>query len=279
MNKNAPSLSRLIVMVGFAFSCFAILLYLWLSFGGSVPLTAKGYRIHVSFPEATTLAQEAEVRISGVKVGEVKTKELDDSRAGDHRRRARDRAALRAAALGHEGDPAPEDAARRDLRRADARFADRREDRRRRDARSRPGRRHRAARRDLPRLRPEDARGVPHLDGPAGQGSRRPRARPERGARQPAAVRRGRERDPRDPERPEARDAHARARHGRRLRRADRARRPAGRPDLELEPRLPDDRVARPAAGRDVPDPADVHRGGPGHDRPPDASSRATPIR
>ena len=77
MNKNAPSIGRLITMVGFAFSCFAILLYLWLSFGGSVPLTAKGYRIHVAFPEATTLAQEAEVRISGVKVGEVKTKELD----------------------------------------------------------------------------------------------------------------------------------------------------------------------------------------------------------
>jgi virulence factor Mce-like protein len=79
MNKQAPGISRLIVMVGFAFSCFAILLYLWLSFGGSVPLTAKGYRIHVAFPEATTLAQEAEVRISGVKVGEVKTKELDST--------------------------------------------------------------------------------------------------------------------------------------------------------------------------------------------------------
>src|SRR5687767_3512926 len=64
-------------MIGFAFSCFAILLYLWLAFGGSSPLAAKGYRIHVVFPEATTLLQEADVRISGVKVGEVKTKELE----------------------------------------------------------------------------------------------------------------------------------------------------------------------------------------------------------
>jgi virulence factor Mce-like protein len=77
VNKNAPSLSRILVMIVFAFSCFAILAYLWLTFGGSVPLQAKGYRVSAPFPEATTLAQEADVRISGVKVGKVKTKELD----------------------------------------------------------------------------------------------------------------------------------------------------------------------------------------------------------
>jgi virulence factor Mce-like protein len=67
----------MIVMIGFAFSCFAILLYLWLTFGGSVPLSPRGYRVDAKFPEATTLAQEADVRISGVKIGEVKTKTLD----------------------------------------------------------------------------------------------------------------------------------------------------------------------------------------------------------
>jgi phospholipid/cholesterol/gamma-HCH transport system substrate-binding protein len=77
VNKTAPSFSRILVMVGFAFSCCAILLYLWLTFGGGVPLSAKGYRIKAPFPEAATLAQEADVRISGVKVGEVKTKDLD----------------------------------------------------------------------------------------------------------------------------------------------------------------------------------------------------------
>jgi phospholipid/cholesterol/gamma-HCH transport system substrate-binding protein len=77
VNKNAPSLSRLFVMVAFAFSCFAILLYLWLTFGGGVPLAAKGYRVSAPFPEATTLANESDVRISGVKVGEVKKKDLD----------------------------------------------------------------------------------------------------------------------------------------------------------------------------------------------------------
>ena len=72
MIKQAPSLGRILTMVAFALSCFGILLFLWLSFGGSVPLQPEGYRISVSFPEATQLAQEAEVRIAGVKVGRVK---------------------------------------------------------------------------------------------------------------------------------------------------------------------------------------------------------------
>src|SRR6266576_2512346 len=71
MQKQAPSLGRIIVMVAFALSCFGLLLFLWLTFGGSVPLAAKGYRFHIRFPEATTLAKEADVRISGVPVGKV----------------------------------------------------------------------------------------------------------------------------------------------------------------------------------------------------------------
>ena len=73
MIKQAPSLGRILTMVAFALSCFGILVFLWLSFGGSVPLKPKGYRVNVAFPEATQLAKEAEVRISGVKVGRVKT--------------------------------------------------------------------------------------------------------------------------------------------------------------------------------------------------------------
>jgi hypothetical protein len=38
-----------------------------------VPLKPKGYQFHVDVPEATTLAKEADVRISGVPVGKVKT--------------------------------------------------------------------------------------------------------------------------------------------------------------------------------------------------------------
>lgn len=77
MIKQAPSIGRILVMFGFALSCFGILLFLWVSFGGELPLRPKGYRVHVAFPEATQLVEEAEVRISGVRVGRVKSKEPD----------------------------------------------------------------------------------------------------------------------------------------------------------------------------------------------------------
>src|SRR3954471_8574944 len=60
-------------MVLFALSCFGLLLFLWLAFGGPVRLKPKGYRFHTSFAEAGQLALEADVRISGVPVGKVKT--------------------------------------------------------------------------------------------------------------------------------------------------------------------------------------------------------------
>jgi phospholipid/cholesterol/gamma-HCH transport system substrate-binding protein len=78
MIKQAPSIGRILTMVAFALSCFGILIFLWLSFGGSVPLQPEGYRVTVSFPEATQLAQEAEVRISGVKVGKVRKVEPNE---------------------------------------------------------------------------------------------------------------------------------------------------------------------------------------------------------
>jgi virulence factor Mce-like protein len=75
MQKQAPTLGRLLVMVGFALSCFGLLLFLWLAFGGPTPLAPKGYRFTTSFGEATQLAKEADVRISGVSVGKVKALE------------------------------------------------------------------------------------------------------------------------------------------------------------------------------------------------------------
>ena len=72
MQKQAPTLGRMLVMVGFALSCFGLLLFLWLAFGGPIPLSPEGYRFQTSFGEATQLAKEADVRISGVSVGKVK---------------------------------------------------------------------------------------------------------------------------------------------------------------------------------------------------------------
>src|SRR6478736_3184015 len=66
-----------LAMVGFTAACVGILLYLWLTFGGPIPLRAEGYRFQVEFPEAGQLTQEADVRISGVNVGKVKTKQAN----------------------------------------------------------------------------------------------------------------------------------------------------------------------------------------------------------
>lgn len=71
MSKRAPSTTQLLVIAGFALSCFGILLFLWITFGGPTPFKAKPYEIKVPFNEATQLAQQSDVRISGVSVGKV----------------------------------------------------------------------------------------------------------------------------------------------------------------------------------------------------------------
>jgi ABC-type transporter Mla subunit MlaD len=81
MNKQAPSTGQLIVIAGFALSCFGILLFLWITFGGPTPFRAKTYEIKIPFNEATQLAEQSDVRISGVSVGKVKSISL--SQGGD----------------------------------------------------------------------------------------------------------------------------------------------------------------------------------------------------
>ena len=71
MVKEAPSIGRILGMVVFALTCFGLLLFLWLAFGGPVPLKPKGYRFHTSFAEVGQLANQSDVRISGVPVGKV----------------------------------------------------------------------------------------------------------------------------------------------------------------------------------------------------------------
>jgi phospholipid/cholesterol/gamma-HCH transport system substrate-binding protein len=76
MSKRAPSTTQLLVITGFALSCFGILLFLWVTFGGPTPFRAKTYEVKVPFKEATQLAEQSDVRISGVNVGKVQTIEL-----------------------------------------------------------------------------------------------------------------------------------------------------------------------------------------------------------
>ena len=60
MQKTAPTRARLALMVLFALSCFAILTYMWKSFGGPTPLAPKAYVVHTNFPEATPQEEAAE---------------------------------------------------------------------------------------------------------------------------------------------------------------------------------------------------------------------------
>jgi phospholipid/cholesterol/gamma-HCH transport system substrate-binding protein len=76
MSKRAPSTTQLLVITGFALSCFGILLFLWVTFGGPTPFRAKTYEVKVPFNEATQLAEQSDVRISGVNVGKVQKIEL-----------------------------------------------------------------------------------------------------------------------------------------------------------------------------------------------------------
>jgi phospholipid/cholesterol/gamma-HCH transport system substrate-binding protein len=86
MGQRAPTVGQIAVAVAFAFSCFALLLFLWTTFGGPVPLKPEGYRIKVPVTEAAQLAQESDVRIHNVSVGKVKSIELENS--GPNRDRA-----------------------------------------------------------------------------------------------------------------------------------------------------------------------------------------------
>jgi ABC-type transporter Mla subunit MlaD len=76
MSKRAPSTTQLLIITGFALSCFGILLFLWVTFGGPTPFRAKTYEVKIPFTEATQLAEQSDVRISGVNVGKVQKIEL-----------------------------------------------------------------------------------------------------------------------------------------------------------------------------------------------------------
>jgi phospholipid/cholesterol/gamma-HCH transport system substrate-binding protein len=77
METSSPSIGKILTMVLFSLSCVGLLLFLWLSFGGTIPFNPQGYEFRVAFPDADQLADQADVRIAGVSVGKVIAKSLD----------------------------------------------------------------------------------------------------------------------------------------------------------------------------------------------------------
>ena len=76
MQKQAPSIGKVLVAIGFTLSCFGLLLFLWVTFGGPTPFKAQSYQFKAKFPEAVTLAKQADVRLGGVTVGKVQSLSL-----------------------------------------------------------------------------------------------------------------------------------------------------------------------------------------------------------
>ena len=241
MSKRAPSTTQLLVIAGFALSCFGILLFLWVTFGGPTPFKAKPYQIKIPFDEATQLAEQSDVRISGVNVGKVQNIALAPN--GKQALATVDIDDKYAPLPGIDpGDTPHQDPARRDLHRTHARVARGPAARRRRHpARGEP-RPVGAARRDLPHLRPGNPGRLPGLDAGSRRGDRRAGSEPllrDRRVRTDLHRIRPPVPGPRHPA-PRRRAAVQQRRHD--LPRPARTRRAAGRPDPQLQHRLPDDR-------------------------------------
>ena len=173
-------------MVLFALSCVGLLLFLWLSFGGTMPFNAQGYRFNVAFPNAYDLADQADVRIAGRERRQGRrqaARHLAQRHAGDDP----DVEPVRPDPQGRDRDPAREDAARRDLRADQPGIEEQPAAPRRRHAPQQPRDPGGPARPDLQHVRPDDASGVPIVAAGASQGDPGQRPEPELRARQPAA--------------------------------------------------------------------------------------------
>jgi phospholipid/cholesterol/gamma-HCH transport system substrate-binding protein len=71
MQTQAPNRAHVMVAALFALSCVVLTIFVWLSFGGSVPFAPQGYELRILFPNASNLYPGADVRIAGVNVGKV----------------------------------------------------------------------------------------------------------------------------------------------------------------------------------------------------------------
>ena len=80
MNKEAPSIGRIITMVAFTLSCIGLLLWLWMSFGGVVPMKPQGYRVKAYIPETALLTKAADIRMAGLNIGRITDLDIDRHR-------------------------------------------------------------------------------------------------------------------------------------------------------------------------------------------------------
>src|SRR6266487_1075265 len=71
MGAKPPRPAAIATAILFTLSCFGLILFVWITFGGPVPLQPKKYEFHAIFSNASQLLPNADVRIAGVNVGKV----------------------------------------------------------------------------------------------------------------------------------------------------------------------------------------------------------------
>ena len=71
MAVRPPKAAGIAAVVGFSLSCIGLLIYLWSSFGGPIPLAPTGYRFTAYYRDATQLIAQTDVREAGVDIGHV----------------------------------------------------------------------------------------------------------------------------------------------------------------------------------------------------------------
>ncbi len=59
-------------------ACFGLLLFVWVAFGGPTPLSASGYKIKMPMTQIGQLAEQSQIKISGVEIGRVSDVQLGD---------------------------------------------------------------------------------------------------------------------------------------------------------------------------------------------------------
>ena len=78
MIKKRPSIPALAALIAFTAGCFATAVYLWIAFGGPIPLKPQGYEMKVAVRDGQGLVAGTDVRIAGVNIGSVQGVELND---------------------------------------------------------------------------------------------------------------------------------------------------------------------------------------------------------
>ena len=107
----------------FALSCFGLLLFLWLAFGGPIPLKPKGYRVAGRVPRGHA-ARRRRPTCASPACRSARSRQASRPGAEPRRwRRSRSSASYAPIRARRARDAARQDAARRDVRRDDARLA------------------------------------------------------------------------------------------------------------------------------------------------------------